>query len=227
MKIKFSKVSKKFGETVALQEVSFKIKEGEFVFITGPSGAGKTTIIKLILGEIFPSSGEVKVGRLTLANKGKVKRGEIRKLRRKIGVIFQDFQLLEECTVGENIRVALEILGFPSPDQEKEVAQVLKKVGLEGREDFFPAQLSGGELQRVCLARALAMKPAVILADEPTGNLDPKNSWQLIELLDKINQEGTTVIMATHNFDIVDSLKKRVLKLADGCLVADEKKGGY
>jgi len=229
MKIVFRKVKKAFGPVVALKDVSFQVKKGEFVFLIGPSGAGKTTIFRIIRGEIIPDEGEVKVGKWVLFKKGEKLPGRKIKqqLRRKIGVIFQDYQLIEEYTVGENIALALEILKIKGKEREKEIRRVLKKVGLLPRKDAFPRQLSGGELQRVCLARALAMKPEVILADEPTGNLDPETSWQLIQLLDKINKEGTTVIMATHNFDIVNSLQRRVIKIEKGEIVKDIKKGKY
>jgi len=224
MKIEFDKVTKKFGSVVALEDVSFEIKKGEFVFITGKSGAGKSTIASLIMGEQKADSGDVWVDGI-LMNKARFK--EIIQIRRKMGVIYQDFRLLKNKTVRENILVALDIVGYEDENWQEQFEEVLKKAGLEGREDFFPAQLSGGELQRVCLARALIVDPEILLADEPTGNLDPENSWQLMKLLTKINKDGKTVIMATHNFDIVNSMGKRVIKLDGAKLISDKKKGKY
>ncbi len=224
MIIRFDKVTKRFGQVVALENVSFEIKQGEFVFITGRSGAGKTTVIKLILAEFQPTEGEVWVGDYCL---NRVKKKEVLALRRQIGVVFQDFRLLTNRTLKENILLALRVAGYRQPDWPEKLAQVLKLVGLEGREEFFPAQLSGGERQRACLARALIVEPKILLADEPTGNLDPETSWQLMDLLTKINKKGTTVVMATHNFDIVNSLRQRVIKLEAGQLVFDKKRGKY
>jgi len=224
MKIKLDQVTKRFGEVVALEGVSFEIKEGEFVFITGKSGAGKSTIVSLILGEAFPDEGEVWVGDLCF-NRAKGKK--ISQVRRQIGTIYQDFRLLGAKTVAENILVALDVVGADKKERDRRLEDVLKTVGLEDRADFFPAQLSGGELQQVCLARALIIEPKILIADEPTGNLDPENSWHLISLLREINRKGTTVIMATHNFDIVNSMKQRVIKLEKGRLVSDKKKGRY
>jgi len=224
MIIKFDKVTKKFGEVTALEDVSFKIKQGEFVFITGRSGAGKSTIIRLILGEIVPTEGEVWLDDRCL-NRAKTK--EILALRRQIGTVFQDFRLLSDRTLEENILIALNVVGYRRKDWSEKLTQVLKTVGLENRARFFPAQLSGGELQRACLARALIVEPKIILADEPTGNLDPETSWELMDLLKRINKKGTTVIMATHNFDIVNSLRQRVIKLESGKLIFDKKRGKY
>jgi cell division transport system ATP-binding protein len=227
MRIKFTKVSKKFGPIVAVDDISFKVNSGDFVFITGPSGAGKTTIIRLICLSLLPSEGELSLGDLVVEERKKPRRKDVLKHRRRVGVIFQDFQLVPEYTVEENIAVALDILGTKGEKKKKKIEEVLEKVSLADRKRAFPAQLSGGELQRVCLARALAMNPKVLLADEPTGNLDPESSWQLMDLLTEINKEGTTVIMATHNSEIVDSLKKRVITLRQGRLVSDVKKGKY
>lgn len=224
MKINFEKVTKKFGDFTALEDISFEIKQGEFVFITGKSGVGKSTVIKLILGEIFPTQGEVSVNDFSLAE---IKKKKILELRRQIGTIYQDFRLLSNKTVEENVLVALDIVKKNEADWAKKLEEVLKLSGLEERADFFPAQLSGGELQRTCLARALIMEPKIIIADEPTGNLDPEGGWQLMALLKEINQKGTTIIMATHNFDIVNSMKKRVIKLEKGKLISDKKKGEY
>jgi cell division transport system ATP-binding protein len=225
MKLLFKKVAKTYGDEVALEDVSFLIKTGEFVFITGPSGAGKSTIMKIILGETFVTSGKVKVDGLLLSKK--VKQKDLITNRRKIGVIFQDFQLIDECTVEENVGAPLDIIGVKGKEKSDRVKEVLEKTGIMSKRRLFPSQLSGGELQRVCLARALVVKPEVLLADEPTGNLDPKTSWELMGLLKKVNEEGTMVIMATHNSDIVDSMTKRVIKIYDGKLVSDKKKGKY
>lgn len=224
MRIKFNKVTKKFGEIVALENIAFKIKRGDFAFITGRSGAGKSTIISLVLGEMLPTEGEVWIDDLCL---NKAKQRQILSLRRQMGVIYQDFRLLNDRTVRENILIALDVVKYDKGDWQKSLEKVLKTIGLEDRIDFFPAQLSKGELQRVCLARALIAEPKILMADEPTGNLDPENSWELMNLLKRINKKGTTVIMATHNFDIVNSMQKRVIKLEKGKLASDKKKGKY
>jgi cell division transport system ATP-binding protein len=222
--IKFNQVSKKFGEIVALDKVSFEIEPGEFVFITGPSGAGKTTIAKLILREYLPSSGKIKVDQFDLES---MKTKEIPQLRRKIGMVFQDFKLLSDRTVWENVALALRVLGKNEAEIEKEIPRILKLVGLEKRAELFPSQLAGGELQRAGLARAVVGQPEIIIADEPTGNLDLTTAWQIIKLLQKVNQMGKTVIMATHNFEIVNAMKERVIELNEGKLVSDKKKGKY
>jgi len=225
MKLFLKNVGKTYGEEVALVDVSFLIKPGEFVFVTGPSGAGKSTLIKIILGETFATSGKVKIDGLVINRK--VKQKDLTANRRKIGVIFQDFQLIDECTVEENVGAPLDIIGVKGKEKGDRVKEVLEKTGIMSKRSLFPSQLSGGELQRVCLARALVVKPDALLADEPTGNLDPKTSWELMGLLKKINEEGTMVVMATHNSDIVDSMGKRVIKIEDGKLVSDKKKGKY
>lgn len=222
--IKFSRVSKKFGDIVALDNASFEAEAGEFVFITGPSGAGKTTIVRLILKEILPTSGEIKINGNPLE---KISPKEIPSFRQKIGVVFQDYKLLPDRTLAENVALPLEVLGKERDDIEKRVAEVLKLVGLSERASLFPAQLAGGELQRTCLARAVVGNPKILLADEPTGNLDPATSWQIIKLLKKINKLGTTVVMATHNVDIVNSLKERVIKIDKGKIVKNQIKGKY
>lgn len=206
--ISFKKVTKRYGETVALDDLSFDIKKGEFVFITGHSGAGKTTILKLILGEIVPSKGEVVVDGV---NVSALTEKELPFYRQKIGTIFQDFKVLSERTVYENIAVALAVIGLPQSDWENRVKHVLKLVGLSKHIYHFPSQLSGGELQRVSLARALSLNPKIILADEPTGNLDWETSDVLMDLLRKVNKEGKTIIMATHNKEIVEKYKNRVI----------------
>ena len=222
--VKFDEVTKKFGEITALDKASFEIEPGEFVFITGPSGAGKTTIVKLILRTYLPTSGKVKAVNYDLSE---LKKKDLLKLRRNIGVVFQDFKLIVDRTVGENVALTLRVLGKEEEEIKKEVPKILKLVGLAERENFFPSQLAGGELQRTCLARAVIGQPEIVLADEPTGNLDLATSWQIIKLLQKINQMGKTVIMATHNFEIVNSMKERVIELDKGKLISDKMKGKY
>jgi cell division transport system ATP-binding protein len=222
--VKFENVTKKFGELTALNRVSFEIKEGEFVFIIGPCGAGKSTLVKLILREYLPTEGQVKVKNIDLKN---LRKKEIPEHRKKIGVVFQDFKLLFDRTVFENVALALKVVGEKETEIAQKVTNVLDLVGLSQRADFFPVQLSGGELQRVCLARAVVSEPEIIIADEPTGNLDLGTARQIVNLLKKINDKGKTVIMATHNFEIVNLMKQRVIELDKGKVVSDEKKGKY
>lgn len=222
--IKFLDVSQKFGDIVALDKVSFEIKPKEFVFIIGPTGAGKTTLVKLMLREYLPTSGSIQVGEMEV---GSLKNRQLPELRRKIGVVFQDLKLLPDWTVYENVALVLKILAKKEEEIKKEVENILDLVGLADRADFFPAQLAGGELQRICLARAVVAKPEIVIADEPTGNLDPATSWQIVKLLQEINKLGRTVIMATHNFEIVNSLQERVIELDKGRVVSDKKKGKY
>ena len=222
--IKFKNVTRQFGGVMALEKVSFEIAPGELVFITGPSGAGKTTIIRLILREILPTAGLVEIDGVDLSQ---LPAKKIPELRQKIGVVFQDFKLLPDQTLYENVALPLKVLGKGEEETSQEVENVLDLVGLEERADFFPSQLAGGELQRTCLARAVVGKPKIVLADEPTGNLDLATSWQIMKLLKEINKLGKTVIMATHNFEIVNSLKARVIELENGKLVADKEKGKY
>lgn len=223
--IEFKNVTKQFGDgTVALDKVSFRIEPGEFVFIVGPSSAGKTTILRLLIREILPTIGSI------FLEKEEVNTLHPRKipgLRRKIGAAFQDYKLLRDRTVFENVSLPLEILGKPFQAIKKEVLEILEMVGLKKKDELFPLQLSGGELQRTVIARALAPKPSILFADEPTGNLDPGTAWQIVKLLKQINETGKTVIMATHNFDIVDSLNERVIALEKGKIISDKKKGKY
>lgn len=223
--VKFENVNKKFASSVfALSDVNFEIADEEFVFITGPSGAGKTTILRLIISDLRPTSGKIFLNSWELA---KIKSSQICKLRQKVAVVFQDFRLLADRTLFENVAIALELRGLKDQEIEKKVKNVLELTSLVPQANLFPAQLAGGELQRACLARALVGKPEVLLADEPTGNLDPATSWEILKLLTQINKMGTTVIMATHNVDIVNSLRKRVITLDKGKIVKDEKEGKY
>lgn len=222
--IKFENVSKKFGTIEALLGISFEINDGDFVFLTGPSGAGKSTIFKLILREYLPTEGKITVcDREVNLLSGK----KVCHHRQEIGVVFQDFKLLSDRTVFENVALPLEIKKTSEVKIKERVENVLVAVGLLERKNLFPAQLAGGELQRTALARAIINEPKILLADEPTGNLDPKTSLQLVELFRQIKQGGTTVIMATHNANIVDSFKERVIELVQGKIVRDEVKGGY
>jgi len=210
--------------TKALDNVSFNIKKGEFVFIVGSSGSGKTTLIKLLLKEIAPTSGEI-----TVADKvySKLKRKEIPMLRRKIGVVFQNFRLLKDRTVFENVAFAQQVIERPITEIRREVPATLTMVGLADKYKQFPKELSGGEQQRVALARAIVNRPDIILADEPTGNLDPKNSMEIMTLLEEINKRGTTVVVVTHNKEVVNLMQKRVVTLKKGKIISDEEKGGY
>jgi len=211
--IHFKNVTKKFGSLVALDNISFDVKRGEFVFITGPSGAGKTTILKLILGELVAEAGEVTVDGFKVAALGS---HDLPCFRQKIGVVFQDFKVLPERTIAENVSVALAVIGLPEDGWNSRVEHVLRLAGLSRQIDLFPSQLSGGELQRVSLARALAVNPKILLADEPTGNLDWDTSDVLMDLFEKINKEGKTIVMATHNLEIVKKYKKRIINIVSG-----------
>jgi len=228
--IEFENVTKDYypnyskGNKTALKNVSFKIKDGEFVILCGRSGAGKTTILKLISCEEKPTAGKVLFDKKDLFT---VKRSEAYLIRQKIGSIFQDFKLLSYKTVFENVAYALETLDFPEKRIKEEVGQVIELVGLENRTSCFPSELSGGEQQRVSIARALIHRPEVILADEPTGNLDPYNTRDIIKILLKINEAGSTVILSTHDKEVVNALKKRVITLKDGAVVRDEENGVY
>ncbi len=208
----------------ALDRVSLEIRKGEFVFVVGPSGAGKSTLIKLLYCQEFPTEGRITVGGKEL---GGLRRREIPHLRRKIGVVFQDFKLLPDRTVAENIAFALIVTGAAGRDTSKRVAQVLGTVGLRDRQTAYPEQLSGGEQQRVAIARALVRNPELLLADEPTGNLDPKTSLEIFRLIERANVFGTTVVVATHARHIVDSMRKRVIELKNGSVVRDDRRGAY
>jgi cell division transport system ATP-binding protein len=223
--IKFENITKKFPDgTIALKDINLTIDSGEFVFLTGPSGAGKTTLLRLVTRHFLPSSGKIFFNDKEITN---LKKRELPALRRRIGVVFQDFKLLTDRTVFENISVALEIIKHNDREIKDKVDHILSLVRLKGKEKLFPRQLAGGELQRVSLARSLALNPEAIFADEPTGNLDPDTSWQIMDLLKKINKKGITMLVATHNYDIVDSMDERVVRLEKGRIVSDEKKGKY
>ncbi len=208
----------------ALIDVSMRVKKGEFVFLVGPSGAGKSTLTKLLYREEVPNRGQVI---LNGKNVVRMKPREVPYLRRKIGMVFQDFRLLPRKTVAENVSFALEVTGASNKEIRKAVPAVLGMVGLAEKADVFPDHLSGGEKQRVCVARAIVNSPILLIADEPTGNLDPETSWELMKLFMDINRRGTTIIMATHAWDIVDEMKKRVIELAGGRIVRDEEEGAY
>ena len=218
-------VSKRFPNgTFALRDVDLAIEAGDFVFLVGSSGAGKSTLIRLLIREELPSSGRVVVDGEDVA---RLARGRVPKLRRKVGVVFQDFKLLPTKTVAENVAFALIVTGHSGPIVREETDRVLSLVGLSQRRDHFPDQLSGGEQQRTAMARALVNHPRILIADEPTGNLDPVTSWEIIQLLIQINQLGTTVLMATHNQEIVNAMRRRVLALEGGHLVRDEAAAAY
>jgi cell division transport system ATP-binding protein len=218
--LEFVNVSKKFGEITALDDISFQVDEGEFIFITGPSGSGKTTLLRLILREFKPDGGKLILNNRSISE---LPDKEIPKLRQQIGVVFQDFKVLPERTVRENVEVALAVIGLPKDEWKARVDHVLDLVDMHKRSEFFPSQLAGGEIQRVSLARALVVNPKIILADEPTGNLDWETADKLMDLFEKINEEGKTIIMATHHKGIVDHMKKRTVELNEGRVVSKEK----
>jgi cell division transport system ATP-binding protein len=208
----------------ALIDVTMRVNKGEFVFLVGPSGAGKSTLTKLLYREEIPSRGQII---LDGKNVIRMRPREIPYLRRKIGMVFQDFRLLPKKTVTENVAFALEVTGASNREIDRAVPAVLDMVGLTDKADAFPDHLSGGEQQRVCVARAIVNSPLLLIADEPTGNLDPETSWDLMKLFMDINRRGTTIIMATHAWDIVDDMKKRVVEMAGGRIVRDEEEGAY
>lgn len=219
--IRLNNVSKKFGTgSTALSDVTFTVEKGEFVFVVGPSGSGKTTLFRLITREMLPTSGSIHIGEWDIVNLAKK---HIPHLRKSIGVIFQDLKLLKDRTIFENILLPLEVGNADDKNAAKKVEEILDQVGILEHKDKFPVQLSGGELQRAAIARALAFSPEIILADEPTGNLDTTTSWEIVKLLQDINKTGTTVVMATHDTDIINSLLKRVLVIEKGQLVSDQK----
>ncbi len=218
-------VSKSYSTgSPAVNEMTLHIRQGEFVFIVGDSGSGKSTLIKLLLRELTATSGKVWVMGRDL---GKLKHREIPKLRRNIGVVFQDFRLLNDRNVYENVAFAQRIIEKTPSEIRRNVPTILATVGLAGKYKAKTTQLSGGEQQRVALARALVNNPAILLADEPTGNLDPKNSWEIMKLLEEINEAGTTVVVVTHNREIVNAMQKRVVTMRKGVIISDEEEGTY
>lgn len=223
--INFKKVTKKYGKKIyALRDINFKVKDGEFVVIIGPSGAGKSTLIKLLICEEKPTRGHIYIVGKDVVN---LKPREIPYYRRRVGVVFQDFKLLPKKNVYENIAFAMEAVGAPRRRIIKKVNAVLGLVDLKDRSENFPDELSGGEKQRVAIARAVVNKPKLLIADEPTGNLDPQTSWGIIKILEEINKRGTIVLLATHNKEIVDRLRKRVIKIKKGRLISDKEKATY
>ncbi|HEL2382850.1 TPA: cell division ATP-binding protein FtsE [Streptococcus suis] len=223
--IEMKDVSKKYGNgTTALRGVTVSIEAGEFAYIVGPSGAGKSTFIKLLYREEKLDKGSLTVGKFDLA---KIKKKDVPLLRRSVGVVFQDYKLLPKKTVYENIAYAMEVIGEKPRNIKKRVMEVLDLVGLKHKIRSFPNELSGGEQQRIAIARAIVNNPKVLIADEPTGNLDPENSWEIMNLLERINLQGTTVLMATHNSQIVNTLRHRVIAIEDGRVVRDEEQGEY
>lgn len=223
--IEFINVNKKYNhDVVALDNINIKIDKGEFVFLVGPSGSGKSTFLKLMIKEEELSSGKILIDGKDITN---IKEKEIPFLRRKIGFVFQDFRLLYDRTVAENIEFALRVIEASDREIRTQLKNVLNLVGLSGKENYYPNQLSGGEQQRVALARALATKPPIIIADEPTGNLDPNTADDIFKMLLDINARGTTVLVVTHAKDIVNKLNKRVIALDHGKIKKDDQKGGY
>ena len=208
----------------ALNGIDLHIKPGEFVFIVGDSGSGKSTMIKLLLRELVPTSGEISVIGYDLL---RIRHRKIPKFRRNLGIVFQDFRLLKDRNVYENVAFAQRIVQTPGKEIKRNVPSILATVGLAGKYKAKPRQLSGGEQQRVAIARALVNRPSILLADEPTGNLDPKNSWEIMKLLEQINENGTTVLVVTHNREIVNAMQKRVVTMKKGIIVSDEEKGVY
>jgi cell division transport system ATP-binding protein len=223
--IELEGVSKAYSTgSPALKNVSLKINKGEFVFVVGNSGSGKSTLIKLLLKELEPTSGKIVVNGKEI---GKLKRKKIPEYRRNIGVVLQDFRLLKDRNIYDNIAFAQRVIETPTKVIKRRVPAMLSLVGLSEKYRSFPKELSGGEQQRVAMARAIVNNPAIMLADEPTGNLDPKNSWEIMKLLEEINKRGTTVVVVTHNREIVDAMNKRVITMHKGEIVSDEEKGEY
>ena len=212
------------GGAVALEDINVHIKPGEVVFLVGPSGAGKSTFIRMISREIEPTSGQILVDGVDVM---KLKRGDIPYLRRQLGIVFQDFRLLNDRTAYENVAFAMQVIEAPGHKIRKRVSEVLELVGLKDRGDNYPGEMSGGEQQRVAIARAIVNDPLLVIADEPTGNLDPETSKDIMEIFTQINNNGTTIIMATHDKTMVDYMQKRVIALENGRIVRDDRKGVY
>ena len=209
---------------LALRDLSLEVQKGEFVFLVGPSGSGKSTFFRMLLKEDKPTSGDIWIGEYHVNS---LRAGQVPKLRQSIGCVFQDFRLLQQKSVAENVAFALEVIGKPASAINQIVPDVLEYVGLGGKADRMPNELSGGEMQRVAIARAIVNRPVVLLADEPTGNLDPITSQEIVEVLDRVNRRGTTVVMATHDRQIVDAMRRRVLEFDNGHLVRDDTHGVY
>jgi cell division transport system ATP-binding protein len=225
MEIRFAGVTKQFApDIIALQDIFLTIDEGEFVYLVGPTGSGKTTLLRLVTRELEPTKGRVTVGDVNIR---KIASRNLAYLRRNIGVVFQDFRLLPDLTVHENIAFVQEVIGVPGRDVQKRTNDVLDRLGLWRRRNLYPEQISGGEQQRVAIGRAIANSPSILLADEPTGNLDTDTADEILQLLLSINASGTTLVVATHNQYIVDSYRQRVIELYKGRLVRDERKGRY
>lgn len=223
--IKIKRLGKRFQNgLIALDDINLTIQNNEFVYLVGPSGAGKSTLLKMIFRADRPSTGDIYIDNFNLA---KINDSQIPVLRRSIGVVFQDFKLLSKRTVYENVAFALQFLDYSHARIRKQVGQVLELVGLQEKMNQYPSQLSGGEQQRICIARAIVNNPPILLADEPTGSLDPDTSWEIMQLLSKINSRKTTVVVATHNKGIVDDIRKRVVALEKGKIVRDEQLGAY
>lgn len=224
--IKFENVTKVYpkSDKPALENISLEVEKGEFVFLVGLSGSGKSTFLRLVLREEKPTSGSIHVAGKDLKT---LSNWKVPQLRRQVGTVFQDFRLLPNKTVSENVAFTLHVLGFSRKEIAREVPEVLELVGLEDKSDRKPGELSGGEQQRVAIARAYVSKPVILIADEPTGNLDPATSVGIMKLLDRINREGTTVVMATHDAGIVDQMRKRVIELEAGHVVRDQARGVY
>lgn len=222
--IRFTHVTKSYGSVHALTDVSFEIQKGEFVFFIGPSGAGKTTCLRLITRDIIPTHGDIIVENIPLSS---LSSGNTFHLRRKVGTVFQDFKLLPDRTVYENVALALEIVGRKEGEIKKDVRDILDLVGIGRKARSFPQELSAGELQRTSIARAIVAGPSILLADEPTGNLDPETAGEILAILSEINHMGTTILMATHNMSVVNEFKKRTITLVDGKMIHDEAKGSY
>ena len=221
--IKLENVSKAYSAGIpALNEVSLYIEPGEFVFVVGDSGSGKSTLIKLLLKELDPTKGSITINNQKLGN---IRHRDIPRFRRNIGVVFQDFRLLKDRNVYENVAFAQRAIGMPVKTMRRKVPAVLSMVGLAAKYKSYPREISGGEQQRVAIARALVNEPKILLADEPTGNLDAHNAWEIMKLLEEINQRGTTVLVVTHNLDIVRAMKKRVITMRKGVVVEDERMG--
>ncbi|WP_084145894.1 cell division ATP-binding protein FtsE [Anaerovorax odorimutans] len=222
--IEFNNVTKSYGENIGIKDVNIKINKGDFCFLVGPSGAGKSTFIKLILKEIEADKGSILVNDMEITN---IANRFIPKLRRSTGIVFQDFRLLPKKTVFENVAFAMEIIHMSRRSIRRQVPQVLSLVGISSKADKYPNELSAGEQQRVAIARAIVNNPTVLIADEPTGNLDPDTAWEIMRLLEQINLRGTTIVMVTHAKDIVDRMGKRVIAIEKGHVIRDDRGGAY